>query len=488
MIKELSIGAGLAVIIGLIWAGINLYPLLFVIGLFYLLLITTEFGGGSNKISSFNVGDNKVPQISFEDIGGQSNAKKELMEALEFIKSPQRIMEMGIRPLKGILLAGPPGTGKTLLAKAAAFYTDSAFLAAAGSEFIEMYAGVGAQRVRNLFKQARNLARKKKKKNAILFIDELEILGGKRGSHSSHLEYDQTLNQLLVELDGMQSNEGINLLLIGATNRLDMLDEALLRPGRFDRVVYVDLPDQEARYQILQVHTRNKPLHPEVDLRRVAKETFGFSGAHLESVANESAIIALREKKKLIECKHFNEAIDKVMLGEKLDRRPDKKELRRIAIHEAGHALMSELVRPNSVSSVTIISRGKALGYMRQEPEKDSYLFTKDYLEDQIAILLSGSLSEEILLGCRSTGATGDFHQAIELAKKIIDGGMSALGVVTIKDLPQEYMHQEVQRIIKTQEDKVRNIIEDKKEIILRVSEKLIEEEQVDGAYLRSLI
>ncbi|NMB41332.1 MAG: AAA family ATPase [Firmicutes bacterium] len=488
MLKEIGVGVTLGIVISLIWLDFNIYPALFLVGIFFLLFKVLDIRGGvKNFIPLQN--DNKLRTgISFEDIGGQNSAKTELLEALDFVKVPEKIQLMGIRPIKGVLLAGPPGTGKTLLAKAAASYTDSAFLSAAGSEFIEMYAGVGAQRIRQLFQEARNTAKKKNKSSAIVFIDEIEILGSKRGSHSSHLEYDQTLNQLLVEMDGLSLDDEIRILLIGATNRSDLLDSAILRPGRFDRIVQVELPDVEGRFQILKIHTRNKPLSSDVKLKKIAAETFGFSGAHLESLANEAAITALREKCNYLEPNHFLEAIDKVMMGEKLDKRPAPEECRRIAIHEIGHALVSEYIKPNSVSTITIIPRGKAMGYIRQKPEKDSYIYTKEFLEGQIAVLLGGAVSEEELLGSRSTGAANDFQQAIELGKRIISSGMSSLGVVSVKDLPGDMLHEQLKTILNNQENKVRNIINECKSIIEKTAAYLLKKERISGDYLRELI
>lgn len=489
MLKEVGIGVALGIITGLLWLGFNIYPALFLLGIFFLLFKVMDTKGSLKEFTPLKSSNNKAnANISFEDIGGQNSAKKELLEALDFLKIPEKIKLLGIRPLKGILLVGPPGTGKTLLAKAAASYTDSAFIPAAGSEFIEMYAGVGAQRVRQLFYQARSLAQKKNKMSAIIFIDEIEILGSQRGSHSSHLEYDQTLNQLLVEMDGLNYDDQIRILLIGATNRPDLLDSALLRPGRFDRIVQVDLPDLEGRLQILKLHTRNKPLARDVQLKKIAAETFGFSGAHLESLANEAAIAALREKCTCVGTKHFIEAIDKVIMGEKLDKRPDPEECRRIAIHEIGHALVSETLKPFSVSTITIIPRGKAMGYTRQKPEKDSYIYTKEYLEGQIAILLGGAVSEEELLGSRSTGAENDFKQAIELGKKIINSGMSSLGIVSVKDLPNGVLYKHLKEILNNQEEKVRCLIKECKAIIEEVTVYLIEKERISGDYLRELL
>ena len=487
MIKEIGAGLALGVLAGLFAMGFNVYPFLLLIGLFFLLTRVVDIKGNKQFVPVSNSKANMG--ISFDDIGGQNTAKRELLEALDFLKVPEKMSSLGIRPLKGILLVGPPGTGKTLLAKAAAYYTDSLFLSAAGSEFIEMYAGVGAQRIRQLFNQARNSGKKSNKKSAIIFIDEIDILGAKRGSgSSSHLEHEQTLNQLLVEMDGLSFNDEIKILLIGATNRADLLDNALLRPGRFDRIVQVELPDQEGRLQILQLHTRNKPLADDVCLENIARETFGFSGAHLESLANEAAIIALREKKKFLENRHFSEAIDKVIMGEKIDRRPDKEEFWRIAVHETGHAVVSECIRSCSVSTITIIPRGKAMGYIRQTPSKDSYISTREDIEEQIAILLGGAISEEEILGGRSTGAAGDFQQAVELAKKIISAGMSSLGIVSVADLPSGVLYDSLKEILNAQEQRVRSIIRKYRSMIENVARYLLEKEKISGAYLRNIL
>ncbi|HHY93582.1 MAG TPA: AAA family ATPase, partial [Firmicutes bacterium] len=374
-------GVGAGVLAFLATRGVNLFPVLILGGLLYFLLYATGTGRALGRRFVVHVTDAACPRVTFDDVGGQSAAKKELREALELVSRPERARELGIRPIKGIMLSGPPGTGKTLLAKAAANFTDSTFLATSGSEFIEVYAGVGAQRVRELFRRAREQARQAGKKSAVVFIDELEVLGGKRGRYSSHLEYDQTLNQLLVELDGLSLNDSIRILIIGATNRPDLLDSALLRPGRFDRVVRVDLPDREGRLQILYVHTRGKPLAEDVDLEAIARETIGFSGAHLESLTNEAAILAMREGLRCIEQRHLREAIDKVIMGEKLDRKPRERELYRVAVHEAGHAVVAECLEKGTVSSLTISPRGGALGYVRHIPQDDFYLYSRSELE-----------------------------------------------------------------------------------------------------------
>lgn len=486
-IKEIGIGAAVAVLIFLAFRGIDIVPVIMLMGFGGAVYYLAE-SKGLTKNLSLNTVSKPKQLVTFEDIGGQNAAIQELQEALEFIRSYNQIKELGIRPLKGILLTGPPGTGKTLLAKAAATYTDAVFIATSGSEFIEMYAGVGAQRVRKLFKSARDNAIKQGKTNSIIFIDEIDVLGGKRGQNSGHMEYDQTLNQLLVELDGMKTDEGVKVLLVAATNRIDMLDPALLRPGRFDRKVKVDLPDKDGRLQILQIHTRNKPMAEDVSLEMIAKETFGFSGAQLESLANEAAIYAFREDYKKIHQIHFKEAIDKVMMGERLDKRPNKDELYRVAVHETGHALISEMLKEGSVSTLTITPRGNALGYMRQTPEDDTYLYTKEYLENQIAIMVGGAVSEETLLGSRSTGAGNDFEQAVRVANKIILSGMSTLGVVSEKSLPQNIQHKIITEIIKEQEEKVKEIMETYKHKIDHIVNLLLDNERMSGEEFRKLV
>jgi ATP-dependent metalloprotease FtsH len=466
--------------------GYDIIPLLFLGGIGIIVYFIIEKKGVFSSFSMKHFTPAKT--ITFADIGGQVPAKLELQEALEFIVKSEEVGKMGIRPLKGILLTGPPGTGKTLLAKAAATYTDAVFLATTGSEFIEVYAGVGAQRVRSLFKQACELAIKQKKNKAIVFIDEIEILGGHRGSHRGHHEYDQTLNQLLVEMDGLKNNSDVKILVIGATNRLDMVDVALLRPGRFDRRVKVDLPDKQGRLHILKIHTCNKPLEPEVDLAIIAQDTFGFSGAHLESVANEAAILALREEAKTINQHHFKEAVDKVMLGEKLDRKPTAEEMFRIAVHEAGHAMVSEWIRPGSVSHLTITSRGNALGYTRQTPVDDMYLFTRQYLEDQIKICLGGVVAEEIVLCNRSTGAGSDVQQVIKISRQIIETGLSELGIVAVEELSGDLRFRTIGSIISRQEQEVQAFLVTYKELLEKLAQRLVQDESISGTDLREFL
>lgn len=486
MLLDIALGTGVGLFFFLWVIGYNVLPLALLGGVGFMIwkmVIQRQVlktAGRGIQITTTSV--------NFEDIGGQNAAKKELQEALDFLLYSDRMKALGIRPLKGILLSGPPGTGKTLLAKAAAHYTNSSFLAISGSEFVEMYAGVGAERVRGVFRRAKECARKEKKSSAILFIDEIDILGAKRGSNISHHEYDQTLNQLLVEMDGLVAEEGIRVLVLAATNRAEALDPALLRPGRFDRSVKVDLPDKEGRLAILSIHARNKPLAQDVNLEKIAQETFGFSGAHLESVANEAAVFALRDNVHEITMLHLREAVEKVMLGEKLDRKPTDEELKRVAIHESGHALLAEHLHPHSVSQISIRSRGNALGYVRHYPKDDLYLYTQSMLEEQIMIALAGALAEEEVLGARSTGSAGDYEQALRLVEKMLASGMSELGVVDVSKLSADQRQTVTRKIFNDLEQQTRQIIQDIKTVLIQLSELLQEEETVSGEKLRSYI
>lgn len=487
MVKEIAVGGLLGLILFLGLNGVNVWPVILLAGI-AMALFSTGMLQKINLRQGRKVDIGSKIGITFQDIGGQNTAKNELKEALEFVLKPHLIEELGIRPLKGILLTGPPGTGKTLLAKAAAQYTESIFVSASGSEFVEMYAGVGAQRVRQLFNEARTLARKENKNSSIIFIDEIEVMAGKRGQHQSHLEYDQTLNQLLVEMDGMTTHEDVRVLVMAATNRVDLLDTALMRPGRFDRVVRVDLPDREGRHSILQLHTRNKPLDVDVELTQVARETYGFSGAHLESVCNEAAILALREKSRQITLSHFKQAIDKVLLGEKLDRVLRKEEMHRVAIHEGGHALIGELVSPGSVSSVTISPRGMALGFVRQSPNDDRLLQTTSELHADIQVCLAGSTAELLLLGEQSTGAANDFEKAWDIARRMVLSGLSSLGVVHEEALSPETLYKTVQEIIMKQQEKVNHLIVTHQDALLMLADMLLQDETLSGEIVRGFV
>lgn len=486
MARTVAIGAAIGLLAFLGLDGVDIWPLVLVLALavaFY----STGLAG------RLNLGQSRrpmgtIPSVDFADIGGQTTAKTELKEALEVLINPDSYSALGIRALKGILLTGPPGTGKTLLAKAAARYTDSTFLAASGSEFVEMYAGVGAQRVRQIFQEARAAAKRDGRLSAIIFVDEIEVMAGKRGQHQSHLEYDQTLNQLLVEMDGIANHDGVQVLVIAATNRADLLDQALLRPGRFDRIVRVDLPDREGRRHILNLHTRNKPLAPDVDLDAIARETFGFSGAHLESLCNEAAISALRGQNQRIAMQHLKSAIDKVMLGEKLDRVMRREEIQRVAVHEGGHALISEWLNPGSVSSVTIAPRGMALGFVRQVPEDDRLLETVDELRSDIALCLGGSAAERIILGQASTGAANDFEKAWETARRMVFSGLSVLGVVQEEAVTSEVLYQTITEIMSREQARVDAFIQTHQAMLNALAERLVEAETLDGSEVRALV
>lgn len=490
MWKEVMVGILAGVFVFLISLGLDPVPFLLLGGVLFVLQFYIKDRGVEKNLETVEYTGEKetASPVTFADIGGQEMAKRELMEALDFLEDEKKTRDLGIRPLKGILLSGPPGTGKTLMAKAAAHYTDSIFLAASGSEFIQMYAGVGAQRVRQLFGRARKLTKKDEKKKAIIFLDELEVLGGKRGKHTSHLEYDQTLNQLLVEMDGIKPNTETRILVVGATNRADLLDEALLRPGRFDRQVKVDLPEKEGRLRILEIHTKNKPLAPEVNLERIAEDSFGFSGAHLESLVNEAAILAFRLGKQEIGPEQLEEAIDKVILGEKLERKPHREELRRVAVHESGHALISETVRPNSVGHLTVASRGKALGFMRPSGRNERYLYTKEYLEDQIAVFLGGALAEEAIYGARSTGANNDFEQAVKLSKEIIKSGLTSLGIIDDEYTPKDKINEVFTQILKHQEERAKGILAEKLDSLKQAAELLFTKEKISGEEFRTIL
>lgn len=489
--REIIVGAGAALVVLAFVFGIDLSVLLLPLSLVILVgMVFSRQGPWQSRFSFAGVAageDSKIASVTFADIGGQEVAKREFLEALLFLRESDKLAQLGIRPIKGVLLAGPPGTGKTLMAKAAANYTDSVFVSASGSQFVQMYAGVGASRVRQLFKQARSSAQQQGKTSAIIFIDEIDVLGAKRGQNHSHLEYDQTLNELLAQIDGVESEYSIRVLVVGATNRSDLLDPALLRPGRFDRIVQVDLPDKNGRLHILKIHGKNKPLAPEVNLEQVASETYGFSGAHLESLLNEAAINALRKQRESISEEDLREAIEKVMLGEKSNRTPRQEELERVAFHEVGHALVSEIVRPGSVASVTITPRSNALGYIRQNPEDDQYLYTKDELCKAIEVCVAGAVSEELILGQRSTGAKGDIEKATELAERMVFAGLSSLGIVG-GHLPDEKLHETVTDIIRAAERKVESCLAGQTAMIREIAHQLLKRESLTGEELRSYL
>jgi len=485
--KEIAIGFFAVMVAFLLYIGVPAVPLLMAALLATGLVLLVRFRGGVAAGSA--VTRTREPAyLSFDDIGGQERAKQELIEALEFLVRRDEMAKLGIRPLKGILLTGPPGTGKTLLAKAAAHYTDSAFVAASGSEFVEMYVGVGAGRIRDLFREARRKAARLRKDSAIVFIDEIDGIGGKRGESGQHREYDQTLNQLLTEMDGIESGAKPRVLLIAATNRKELLDPALLRPGRFDRHIQVDLPDKKGREHILRLHSRNKPLGRDVSLKHVAEETFGFSGAQLESVMNEAAIYALREDSDTVTQAHLSRAIDKVMMGERMDRETTREERERVAYHELGHAIVAECVRPGSVAQVSLTPRGQALGYVRHHPEQDRYLYTKAALEDQIMIALGGAVAEELFYGSRSTGSRNDFEQATGIVRTLIESGMSDLGIVHPEAVTQEQWSRENARILNELTERTRKLLSERLSAFRQLHGILVQEETLSGQQLRELL
>jgi cell division protease FtsH len=435
--------------------------------------------------------DNK-PNVTFKDVAGIDEVKEEVSEIVDFLKNPKKYQQLGGKIPKGILLAGAPGTGKTLLAKAIAGEANVPFLSVSGSEFVEMFVGVGASRVRDLFDQAKRHA------PCIVFIDEIDAVGRRRGGGfaGGHDEREQTLNQLLVELDGFESSEGI--IVIGATNRPDILDPALLRPGRFDRQIYVPLPDVKGRLEILKIHTRGKPLAEDVNLEVIAKATPGFSGADLANIVNEAALIAARKGHGKITMEDFEEAKDKVTMGiERKSMVLSEEEKKTTAYHEAGHALVAKLL-PNAdkVHKITIIPRGKALGVTQQLPEEDRYTYTKEYLLDKLCVLFGGRVAEELALGTVSTGAGNDIESATELARKMVtEWGMSEkIGPVSVKvgdvfsehrELISEEMKRlvdkEVKRILRDSYEKAKKLISENMEKLHNLAKALLEKETLVG-------
>jgi cell division protease FtsH len=411
---------------------LNWLPMLLFIGVWVFFM--RQMQGGGAKALSFGKArarllTEKQNRVTFADVAGVDEAKGELQEIIEFLKDPQKFQKLGGRIPKGVLLMGPPGTGKTLLARAIAGEANVPFFSISGSDFVEMFVGVGASRVRDLFEQG------KKHAPCIIFMDEIDAVGRHRGAGlgGGHDEREQTLNQLLVEMDGFESNEGV--ILIAATNRPDVLDPALLRPGRFDRQVVVARPDIRGREEILKVHVKKIPLAPDVDLAILARGTPGFSGADLANLVNEAALLAAREDKKSVERKDFESAKDKVLMGvERKSLILSEEERRATAYHEAGHALVARLIPgTDPIHKVTIIPRGRALGITQQLPMDEKHNYHREYLLDNIAILMGGRVAEELVLGHMSTGAGNDLERATDLARKMVcEWGMSEkLGPVT---------------------------------------------------------
>jgi len=486
---------------------VNASPFLLLIGFWIFMMRQMQTGG--NKALSFGKSRARLlstqqKKITFKDVAGVDEAKEELQEIIEFLRDPQRFQKLGGRIPKGVLLVGPPGTGKTLLARAIAGEANVPFFSISGSDFVEMFVGVGASRVRDLFDQG--------KKNApcIIFIDEIDAVGRHRGAGlgGGHDEREQTLNQLLVEMDGFESNEGV--ILVAATNRPDVLDPALLRPGRFDRRVVVPRPDVNGRVGILQVHTKKIPLADNVDLVVIARGTPGFSGADLANVVNEAALIAARQNRKTVLMEDFETAKDKVLMG--VERRSliiSDEEKKNTAFHEAGHALVAAMIpHADPLHKVTIIPRGLALGVTMQLPEDDKHTYTKDYLESQIAVMMGGRLAEELFLNHMTTGAGNDIEQATELARKMVcEWGMSGLGPLTFgkkeeqiflgreiaqhRDFSEETairIDQEVKRIVDEGYVKAKAILTENRDKLQRIAAALLEREVLDAHEVKLLI
>jgi cell division protease FtsH len=483
-------------------------PILLMIG--FWIFIMRQMQSGGNKALSFGKSRAKLSsssqkKVTFKDVSGVDEAKEELQEIIEFLKEPQKFQKLGGRIPKGVLLMGSPGTGKTLLARAVAGEANVPFFSISGSDFVEMFVGVGASRVRDLFEQG--------KKNApcIVFIDEIDAVGRHRGAGlgGGHDEREQTLNQLLVEMDGFESNEGV--ILVAATNRPDVLDPALLRPGRFDRRIVVNPPDVKGREGILAVHTKKIPLSDDVNIHVLARGTSGFSGADIANLVNEAALNAARYNQKVVRMVDFEFAKDKVMMGS--ERRSmiindDEKKI--TAVHEAGHALLA-VVLPHAdpIHKVTIIPRGMALGVTMQLPVEDKHNYTRDYLNDRIAILLGGRIAEEITMNGMTTGAGNDLDRSTELARKMVcEWGMSdAMGPLTYgkkeeqiflgREIAQHQdysedtairIDQEIKRFVTANYERARTTLEKHKDALLRIADELLTRELLDADQVRKLI
>jgi cell division protease FtsH len=491
------------------WVSILVNAIPFVLLLGFWIFMMRQMQSGGNKALSFGksrarLHSSQQKKVTFKDVAGVEEAKEELQEIIEFLREPQRFQKLGGRIPKGVLLIGSPGTGKTLLARAIAGEANVPFFSISGSDFVEMFVGVGASRVRDLFEQG--------KKNApcIIFIDEIDAVGRHRGAGlgGGHDEREQTLNQLLVEMDGFESNEGV--ILVAATNRPDVLDPALLRPGRFDRRVVVGRPDVKGREQILKVHTKKTPLSDDVDLTTIARGTPGFAGADLANLVNEAALIAARQNRKVVTQYDFEIAKDKVMMG--VERRSlviTDEEKKNTAFHEAGHALVAALIpEADPVHKVTIIPRGMALGLTQQLPIDDKHSYNKVYLEAQLAILMGGRIAEEIFMKQITTGAGNDIERATDMARKMVcEWGMSELGPLSFgkreeqiflgREIAQHRdfseatairIDEQVKKLVENGYTRARQIIEQRADALERIAMALLEREVLDGSEVNQLI
>jgi cell division protease FtsH len=484
-----------------------LLPVLFFGAIIYFIFRSAR--GANNQALNFGrsrarLFPSSLPKVTFDDVAGVEEAKQELTEVVEFLKSREKFQSLGARIPKGMLLIGPPGTGKTLLARAVAGEANVPFFSISGSEFVEMFVGVGASRVRDLFDQA------KRNTPCIIFIDEIDAVGRHRGAGlgGGHDEREQTLNQILVEMDGFDTNTSV--IVLAATNRPDILDPALLRPGRFDRRVVLDLPDITGRTAILKVHTKGKPLAKEVNLEVLAKQTVGFSGADLANLVNEAAILSARRGKKVIEMEELEESIDRVIAGpERKSRRISAREKEITAYHEAGHALVAKML-PNAdpVHKISIVARGMTLGHTRQLPIEDRYLMTRSQFNDMIATLLAGQTAEKLIFSEISTGATNDIKRATELAHRMVtDFGMSdKLGPRSFGDKQEmvflgreiseqrdysekvaQEIDEEVQAIIQHAHDQAERILTKNKKRLTHIAQRLIAQETIEGDELEAV-
>jgi len=498
--KEVSSGNWINIVFGFA-------PIILLVGFWIFMMRQMQAGG--NKALSFGKSRARLltaqqKKATFKDVAGIDEAKEELYEIIDFLKDPQKFQKLGGRIPKGVLLVGPPGTGKTLLARAIAGEANVPFFSISGSDFVEMFVGVGASRVRDLFEQG--------KKNApcIIFIDEIDAVGRHRGAGlgGGHDEREQTLNALLVEMDGFESNEGV--ILIAATNRPDVLDPALLRPGRFDRRVVVPRPDVKGREEILRVHTRKVPLTDDVDLSVIARGTPGFSGADVANLVNEAALWAARQNRKLVAMADFEMSKDKVLMGaERRSMILSDEEKKNTAYHEAGHALVAAMTPgTDPLHKVTIIPRGMALGVTMQLPIDDKHTYTKDFLESQLAVLMGGRAAEEIFLHHITTGAGNDIERATEIARQMVcEWGMSPLGPLTFgkkeeqiflgREIAQHRDYSEdtaikidgeVRSIVNTGYSRARNVLETNREALERVAHGLLEREVLDATELKLLM
>lgn len=455
------------------------------------------FGFGQSGAREITKESLKKNRVTFEDVAGLKEAKEELKEIIDFLKHPKKFTELGARIPKGILLTGPAGVGKTLLAKAVAGEAEVPFFQISASEFMEMFVGIGASRVRDLFKRAKKTA------PSLIFIDELDAIGKKRGLGyiGGHGEQEQTLNQILTEMDGFETDTRV--VVLAATNRPDILDSALLRPGRFDRKVVLDEPDLKGRIEILKVHTRSKPLASEVDFKEIAGRIPGFSGADISNLVNEAAILAAKKGKKKIYQTEFLESIEKVLIGpERKSRILSKKEKEIAAFHEAGHALIAFFLN-KKVQKISVVSRGRAAGYTLQFPSEETHFHSKSEFMDELAILLAGRIAEKEIFSEITTGAANDLQQATELARKlVIEYGMSDLGPISfgpeeligrefIKPYSEEIaaeIDQEVRKIISLTSNKALDLIKEKKEKLERLAKELEEKETIETEEFEKLM